>query len=659
MAFAVAVSSSDKQEDPGIDRKRRWFRAWEGNKKQEQEEARLARKYYHDKQWTEDEIETLRKRGQQATVRNRIKRKIDFLVGTEQRLRRDPKAYPRTPQHEKDADVATAGLRFVCDQQHWAKVASDVMHDALVSGIGVAFIGIEDENPKLKHVAVVRFFYDPRCVESDFSDARYLGLHLWMDIDEAKERWPQHEKALQDVMDASSDVTTAFVEQDRQDQWGDLEGRRVRVVEFWEKKGKGWHYCYFTGDLLLEGGPSPYKDEKGQPDCPYEAWSPYIDERGDRYGLVRTLKSIQDEINYSASKYLHRLAQRQFFFKLGAVADTDAFAQQIVRPDGKIEIAQHAKWGEDIGLVDDTVEMKGEAERHAMALTEMENYGPNPGLVGQGEGVDGASGRALLAQRDSGMTELSPVFERQRDWKLRCYRKMWARIRQAWTGEKWIRITDDQNAVQFVGMNQYSLDPQTMQLVAQNVVAQIDVDIILDEGPDTIVMNEELMQHFSSMGEAAFSPAGKLLIELSNISNKDRLMKMIDEAMQAANQGGAEQAKAQAQMQQMQMQAQQNQQKFQADMELKRADMAMKQLEMEQKQLEAETQRNLEIMKLDSERTKLQLEQERHVMDMERMDRQAVHESQMLDIKQRGAEKQQALKQKAMAAQQRQKEKAA
>lgn len=665
MAFAVAVSSSDKQEDPGIDRKRRWFRAWEGNKKQEQEEARQARKYYHDKQWTEHEVEVLRKRGQQATVRNRIKRKIDFLVGTEQRLRRDPKAYPRTPRHEKDADVATAGLRYVCDKGHWPKVASDAMHDALVSGIGVAFIGIEDDDPVLRVVAVDRFFYDPRSVEPDFSDARYLGLHLWMDIDEAKERWSDKAKQLQDTMDASSDVTTAFVEQDRQDQWGDLEGRRVRVVEFWEKRalpngqGFGWYYCYFTGDLLLEGGWSPYKGEKGEPDCPYEAWSPYVDERGDRYGLVRTLKSIQDEINYSASKYLHRLAQRQFFFKPGAVADTDAFAQQIVRPDGKIEIAQHAKWGEDIGLVDDTVEMKGEAERHAMALTEMENYGPNPGLVGQGQGVDGASGRALLAQRDSGMTELSPVFERQRDWKLRCYRKMWSRIRQAWQGEKWIRVTDEQNAVQFVGLNQYALDPQTMQLVSQNIVAQIDVDIVLDEGPDTIVMNEELMQHFSSMGEAAFSPAGKLLIELSNVSNKDRLMKMIDEAMQAANQGGAEQAKAQAQMQQMQMQAQQNQQKFQADMELKRADMAMKQLEMEQKQLEAETQRNLEIMKLDSERTKLQLEQERHVMDMERMDRQAVHESQMLDIKQRGAEKQQALKQKAMAAQQRQKEKAA
>lgn len=666
MSFAVAVSSTDKMEEPGIDRKRRWFRAWEGNKKQEQEEARQARKYYHDKQWTESEVEKLRKRGQQATVRNRVKRKIDFLVGTEQRLRRDPKAFPRTPQHEKDADVATAGLRFVCDKNLWPKIASDIMHDGLVTGIGVAFIGIEDDDVKLKHVAADRFFYDPRSVEPDFSDARYMGLHLWMDIDEAKERWPKHETALEEVMDASSDVTTAYIEQDRQDQWGDLEGRRVRIVEFWEKRrveggnGFGWYYCYFTGELNLESGWSPYKGEKGEPDCPYEAWSPYVDERGDRYGLVRTLKSIQDEINYSASKYLHRLAMRQFFYKHGAVEDVDEFGKQIAAADGKIRIADHAEWGKDVGLIDDAVEMRGEAERHSMALSEMENYGPNPGLVGQGEGVDGASGRALLAQRDSGMTELSPVFERQRDWKLRCYRKMWMRIRQAWQGEKWIRVTDDQNAVQFVGVNQYQLDPMTGELVTQNMVAQIDVDIILDEGPDTIVMNEELMQHFSSMGEAAFSPAGKLLIELSNVNGKERLMKMIDEAMQGQQQGpDPEQIKAEAQMQALQIKGQQDQKKFQADMELKGADMQMKRLEMQQKMLEAETERDLEIMRLDSERTKLQFEKERHMMQLEQLDRASVHESQMLGIKQKGAEEQQALKAKAMAAQQRQKQKEA
>lgn len=622
------AKTEPKQE--AIGRKREWFRAYETAKAREMEEARIARQYYHDKQWTDGEVERLRQRGQQATVRNRIKRKVDFLVGVEQRLRRDPKAYPRTPQHEQEADTATAGLRFVCDKNLWGKISSDVMHDGLVSGIGVVFIGIQGQDPVLTEVAVDRFFYDPRSIKPDFSDARYLGLHLWLDIDEAKERWPDKAKELDSMMDADGgETTTSTIEQDRDEQWGDFENRRVRVVEFWEKGGNGaWRFCYFTGNIILESGDSPYLDEQGKPDCPYEAWSPYIDEKGTRYGLIRTLKSIQDEVNYSASKMLHRISVRQMFYKEGAVEDVDDFARQMARPDGKLKIAPHSEWGKDVGPVDDMKALQGEAERHQLAVQEMENYGPNPGLVGQGQGVDGASGRALLAQRDSGMTELSPVFERQRDWKLRCYRKMWARIRQAWTGERWIRVTDDSNAVQFVPINQYQMDPMTGQIMGQNVVAEIDVDIILDEGPDTITMNEELMDQFTKLGEAAMSPLGKIVIELSNTPKKEQLIRMIDEAMQAMQPGPdpalqakaeAEQAKLQADMQMKQMDQQARLQEMQIKAESER-----EKAEMDGRMKQIEFAANMQIKQLDieGERERQAFAREQHEAEMARMDRQ-------------------------------------
>ena len=122
------------------------------------------------------------------------------------------------------------------------------------------------------------------------------------------------------------------------------------------------------------------------------------------------------------------------------------------------------------------------------------------------------------------------MFERNRDWKLRVYRKLWSRIKQSWTAEKWIRITDENDAPQFIGLNQYNIDPQTGQAVSQNVVAMIDVDIIMEEGPDVITMNEELLQTLSQLGPNAVPP--KVLIELSNAPNKERLFKMIDEATQ-------------------------------------------------------------------------------------------------------------------------------
>jgi hypothetical protein len=545
LAIAPAAATVENKPDaPLLARKHRWFKAWETNKEREQKEAREARQYYHDKQWTDAEIERLKRRGQQPTVRNRIKRKIDFLVGVEQRQRRDPKAFARNPQHENNADTATAGLRYACDVNRWERISSECMHDGLVGGIGVVFIGIEGEgasiDPKMKTVPYDRFFYDPRSVQPDFSDARYMGVHLWMDVDDAVDKWPDHKERLEGMVDANNiQATGALLEQDRATQWGDFENRRVRVVEFWEKRpmaprmtGFGWHYCFFTGELELEGDWSPYKGEKGEPDNPYEAWSPYIDEKGDRYGLIRTMKSVQDEINYSASKMLHRIASNRVFYEKGTIEDPDELSKQLARPDGKIEI-MGGEWGKTVGIIEQSLEIKGEAERFQMAASEIENLGPNPGLVGKGTGVDGASGRALLAQRDSGMTELNPVFELHRDWKLRVHRKLWQRCRQAWQGEKWIRITDDENAIQFVPLNQYEQHPVTGQIIGTNVVSQIDVDIVLDEGPDTITVNEEILEQFSKLGESALGPLGKIIIELSNTPKKAMLLKMIEDGMQA------------------------------------------------------------------------------------------------------------------------------
>ena len=571
----TAGTDTQPLEAGDLQRKHRWFRAYETNKRREMDEQRLARQYYHDKQWTDEETKRLTSRGQQPTVRNRIKRKIDFLKGVEQRLRRDPKAFPRTPKHEHDADTATAALRYVCDLNRWEKVSSASMHDGLVSGIGVVFVGIERGDPKLKHVSADRFFYDSRSVEPDMSDANYMGLHLWLDVDDAVAKWPDHGERLRSMVDASSVGVSLSQDADKEQQWGDFESRRIRVVEFWEKKpssvsvtGFAWYFCFFTGELSLEHGWSPYKGEHGEPDCPYEAWSPYVDEKGDRYGMVRTMKSVQDEINYSASKILHRIAVDRFFYEDGSVDDIDELGRQLARPDGKIKITR-GEWGKTVGIVDQGAKIQGETERFQLAVTEIENLGPNPGLVGKGQGVDGASGRALLAQRDSGMTELSPIFEQHRDWKLRVYRKSWARCRQAWQGEKWIRITDDDKSVQFVPINQYGMDPMTGQLQGQNIIAELDVDISLNEGPDVITMNEELLQTLSQVGEAAIGPLGKVLIELSNVPNKERLLKMLDE-VNAPNPEMMVMQKRMAQLEQTLAAA--NIDKAIADVENKRAD---------------------------------------------------------------------------------------
>src|SRR5688500_14870806 len=79
--------------------------------------AERDRDYVDSKQLTTEELAALEARGQPPQIDNRIKSKVDYLIGLEKKQRIDPKALPRTPIHENDADAATQALRYVAEEQ--------------------------------------------------------------------------------------------------------------------------------------------------------------------------------------------------------------------------------------------------------------------------------------------------------------------------------------------------------------------------------------------------------------------------------------------------------------------------------------------------------------------------------------------------------------
>jgi len=94
----AATAPMDEQEYHELHELRRQYYNYLGASAAEVREAREARQYYHGSQWTAAEVATLKKRKQPVVTSNRIVRKIDAIVGLVEKLRQDPKAYPRTPQ---------------------------------------------------------------------------------------------------------------------------------------------------------------------------------------------------------------------------------------------------------------------------------------------------------------------------------------------------------------------------------------------------------------------------------------------------------------------------------------------------------------------------------------------------------------------------------
>src|SRR3954469_6694170 len=102
-----------------VTRLRRQWNDWASAKDAEGREMVESRHYYHGDQWSEKEIAALQRRKQPVVTSNRIERKINAVVGIVEKLRQDPKAYARTPQHEEGADVATAVMRYCLDINDW------------------------------------------------------------------------------------------------------------------------------------------------------------------------------------------------------------------------------------------------------------------------------------------------------------------------------------------------------------------------------------------------------------------------------------------------------------------------------------------------------------------------------------------------------------
>jgi len=517
----------------GLEHLRRQYTDYLGSKSAEIDEAQEARRYRHGSQWTEKEIRKLRSRGQPVVTFNRVSRKINAVVGLLERLRQDPKGFARTPKHEDGAELATAVLNYALDENDWKSISPDCAEDGATSAIGGLEIVVEagdqgDPDISLNRIDPREFFYDPRSRRPDFSDATYMGVHKWMDYGLVAELWPESAGAVRDGVATNGGLDDGPTQADRQMRWINVRERTVRVVEHWYRDRGEWWFCFFTGDIELERAKSPFRDNKGKTTCRLVMYSNMIDQDDDRYGFVRDLKSPQDEINRRRSKALHALNSRKIRASRGAVDDIEVARREEARPDGFIEINDRdAKYEVEQGQVD----FQGNMAFLTDAKQEIDNFGPNPSLVG--EGGKNQSGRAIQLLQQAGIAELGPFLLRYRGWKIRVYRAVWNAIQQFWTAERWIRVTDSEGLSQFIQVNGVQSGPLGQQVLV-NALGSLDVDILIDEGPDNVNAMADAFDTLLALAQNGQQIPPGLILKLSALpaSVKKEAMGEIEKAQQ-------------------------------------------------------------------------------------------------------------------------------
>lgn len=551
------------------------------------------RDYYDEHQWTAEEVATLNRRKQPVITINRIKRKVDAMVGLEQRMRADPKAWPRNPNDEEVAEVATKALVFVDDNTRFDAKRSLAFENLIVEGYGGVEVIVEDRRGRLE-VVVNRLrweelFFDPHSREKDFSDASYLGVQKWMTLDAAEEllapAWEGKDEELTEILETSMKNTQdGETYEDRPFEsnsfrWADRRQKRVRVAHMYYRNRGKWYLAIFCGGGEVYNQESPYHDEDGKPTCPIILMTAYVDRENRRYGMVRSMISQQDEINKRRSKLLHQLNSRQTIGVKGAVDSVEEMKRELAYPDG--HVAMNIEAFEDalrVGvkpfeIVPNQDQTAGQFSLLQESKSEIDMIGPNPSLIGQTEG--GASGRAIMAQQQAGMAELAPLYDSLRDWTLRVYRAIWERIRQFWTDERWIRVTDQLSQQNdWIGVNVPTGEVQIVpgpngtpmiQPVMQNVAAEMDVDIVIEDTPDHVTLQQEQFEQLAQMAQQGIPIPPEMIIKASSLQDKGELLQMLEEQRQMAMRAQMAEQQRQGQLEEFEVQSRANKDAASAD----------------------------------------------------------------------------------------------
>lgn len=548
-----------------------WFEAAEDSGRDARQESERCRDYYDGYQYTDAEIATLKKRKQPIITVNRIKPKVNTLKGLESQSRTNPKALPRNQGHDDDAaNAAQDAIRFVLDDNDADTIFSDCFDNLIVEGCEAVEINVEphgeDFDITLRQIHWDRQFFDQHSREKTFRDARYLGEVVWLDLDVAQAMYPDAADVFAVTLDKFGGKNGDTYQDKPLERWADDKRKRVCLISMaYQEAGQWMHAIFVRGGFVQEPQPIPFVDEDGNPESLYVYQSAYVDRDGNRYGPVKDWLPIQDEINKRRSKALHLMNVRQVKVRKGAVDSIAALRAEVAKPDGVVE----ENIADGVQLLQTGDMAAAQFQLLAEAKNEIDAVGVNAALAGTE--TRAMSGRALEARQNAGTAEVRPILDAHSHFKNRVYRAIWNRIRQYWTEEKWVRVTDNEKNVRFVGLNKpvtmmdvlrqrieqsgeqvdpaelqaLEADPQMSQVVGRaNVPAEMDVDIILDEVPDFAALQSEQFATLSELARSGMPIPPEAIIRASSLRDKEQVIKEM--------QGGDIPPQVQQQMQAMQ-----------------------------------------------------------------------------------------------------------
>lgn len=545
-----------------------WFQARQALAMARYEMA-LDRDFYDGLQWSEEDRQVLTARGQVATVFNRIKASIDWIIGSEKRTRVDHKVLPRTDDDINGADIKTKLLKYLSDVNKSSFARSLAFADAVASGVGWLEDAIRSDPTEealySRYEDWRNIWWDHLAVQRDLSDARYIFRSKWTDVDIATAMFPDraaaikaaaHSLSLYDANDEdefywlNGQVTTDGRRIGYQSSFDDafnVDNRRdrVRLIECWYRvpanaqvmrglpkvEGHIYHPGYEFHEELIQGGHvSLYDCLKMVVRCAMflgstttssgcllqDMASPYVHNRFP-FTPIWCYRRGRDRMPYGVVRNLRdpqedlnkRRSKALFILSSnGMIADEDAFEDwdEAIEELARPDRILKKKKGAEVELLNETALV----EEHIMLARDDAEYIQSvSGVTDEnlGRETNAVSGKAITARQNQGTLTTAEIFDNYR-YAIQLQGEIdLSLIEQFYDEEKVIRLTGPRGQAEFFAINQMTTDEYGQ--------PQILNDITATQG-DFLVADQDFRESVRiAMFEAMVNLCGQLPPEVS------------------------------------------------------------------------------------------------------------------------------------------------
>lgn len=583
--------------------------------------------FYDGDQFTDDELQEYEARNQTPRVFNEIKPTVDWLLGGERRVRTDWAILPRT-EDDSEASIRKSKLaKYIDDINNARWHRSEAYSDMTKNGegwIAIEYLPNQDGEFQimLQHEHWRYMLADSKSRRRDMTDMQYLWRVKVIDLNTLINHFPDKKSELINLSDDMSVLEDELLDEalvsvdpsdkNRQIRTGSLSftqsaGDRdgVKVWEMWYKqsekvkllRGEGsfnnqpydeknqdhqvltQHYGFqvaevtrqqmycamYTDDTVLYRQKSPYKHNR----FPFVRRYAYLKDReGTPYGVIRSVRDPQSDLNIRRNKALHMLSSVRVLMEKGAVEDKNALAEEIARWDAIIEYEFGKKLEIQEGS-DRANQQLNVGEQDSAYIRQIS------GVTGENRGMDtnATSGIAIQARQEQG-TVISTVLTDMHSLGRKLEGELvLSLIEQFYDKPFQFRITADnlKDKVEFAKINDEA-EPETNITKTQSdfVVAERDYRTTMRQA-----LSEQMLSSAGAIAQHTGNPqlAVAMLtsaIELQDLPDKDRLIDGLRKAsgMPPMNETEEDRQKREQQEQEAQ-QKQQQQQQLTLELEMK------------------------------------------------------------------------------------------